>query len=132
MNIGFVLCVVAMLIAGIVEAARKAGTTNYAFGEGGYNNPQALANISPCVNAVEYNPSAYETYWQFQRYKAGRANGYMSTDGYDPARGPPSHCWQVCDDMWMYPSNIELSRPDDVLKLNASCIACDNVPQRAL
>ncbi len=131
MNLGFVLCVVAMLLAGIVEAARKVNTPRHAFGEGGYNNPVALDNISPCVNAVEYNPSAYETYWQFQRYSDGKANSYMHTEGYDPTTGPPSHCWQTCDYTWLYPSNIEYSRPDDVLKLNTSCIACDNVPQKS-
>ena len=128
---GFWLCVVAMFIAGVIEYSRKLYVPHYAAGQGGYINPEAYENRSPCINVVEYNPAAFQTYWQYQRYSEGIANTYTPTTNYDPTHGPPAHCSQTCGDMWLYPADVESSHPHDVFKLNETCISCSNLPQRS-
>ena len=130
-QMGFWLCVIAMFLAGIIEFSRKQYVPHYGAGQGGYTNKDAYNNRSPCINAIEYDPAAYQTYWQYGRYQQGLARSYSVTQGYDPTQGPPAHCDQTCDHTWLYPVNIEMSRPHDVLKLNDSCISCDNLPQKS-
>jgi hypothetical protein len=131
MAAGFGLCVAAMIAAGVVETQRKFYSRTYPQGQGGYNNPSALANASPCVSLADYNPGVYQAWWQYRYAPGGSAALGLSYQGFSLGGPPPSHCSQVCDDTHVQASDALRSGPGDLLQLNGTCIACDNLPQKS-
>ena len=138
--IGFFLAAAAMVVAGIVEQVRKQHlpTYDYSAGQGYYSDPVALANASPCATLDEYNPAAFEAWWKYNNAKRAydtemRQTGlnYVTIHGFKiftdtPA---PAYCRQTCNTRWFIPANIETSSPFATVNLNATCIACDPIPQ---
>ena len=57
---GFVLALVAMLVAAIVEIVRL----DYAPTPGGYSDSSAVDNITPCQNIDDYDPNQFQNWWQ--------------------------------------------------------------------
>jgi len=57
---GFVLAMVAMGVAALVEHVRL----QYAPTPGGYEDESARNNISPCQDIDDYNPNQYQQWWQ--------------------------------------------------------------------
>ncbi len=138
---GFILCVAAMVVAGFVEIARKSNLPNYNFsaGKGYFSDPVAVANASPCVNLDEYNPAAYEAWWQYnypinKKYYQNKLidGSYVEINGYKifDNGAAPAYCRQTCDKMWFSNNNVENNKAkDEVMHLNLDCIACDPIPQ---
>ena len=57
---GFVLALVAMLVAAIVEIVRL----DYAPTPGDYSDSSAVDNITPCQNIDDYDPNQFQDWWQ--------------------------------------------------------------------
>jgi len=137
--VGFFFAAAAMCVAGIVEQVRRGllPTYDYAAGKGYYNDPAAIANASPCANLDEYNPAAYEAWWQYQnakdiydrRMEAG--DDFIFINGFKvySDAAAPAYCRQTCSSTWFQTGNIESSNPYDTLHLNSTCIACNPIPQ---
>jgi hypothetical protein len=75
---GFVLAILAMMVAAFVEMYRL----SHAPSAGGYDDQSAQDNITPCQNIDDYDPNQYQEWWQ-----GGDAD-------------EPLHCSQSCDDTY--------------------------------
>ncbi len=62
-GIGFSLATLAMLVAGLIEVYRLQEAPD----AGGYDDKDALDNISPCRSEDNYNPHKYQQ-WYAGRY----------------------------------------------------------------
>jgi solute carrier family 15 (peptide/histidine transporter), member 3/4 len=58
-GVGFVLAVVAMVVAGLIEVYRLHAAPD----PGGYDDKSALDNISPCRSEDNYNPHKYQEWY---------------------------------------------------------------------
>jgi peptide/histidine transporter 3/4 len=101
MGLGFVFAALSMLVAGFVELSRL----HNAPPPGGYSDPTARANISPCQNIDDYNPTNY------QKWVAG----YDDTD-------EPQYC-SLVDACTV--TTVAFGATVPVLQ----CISCNNIIQ---
>jgi hypothetical protein len=58
-SIGFVLAMVAMVVAGLIEVYRLQQSPD----AGGYDDKSARDNISPCRDIYNYDPNKYQKWY---------------------------------------------------------------------
>jgi len=99
---GFTVSVLAMLVAGFIEMARKSNAPT----PGDYYDESARDNITPCQSIDDFNP------YKYQQYLAGVGD----------VDNQPANCYQTCNNYYTDPTS-------NVVYLNMTCIDCDNIPQ---
>ena len=99
MGAGFVVAMIAMLMAALVEYFR--GQTAPAAGD--WYDESARANITPCQSIDDYNPNVYQEWYA----------------GIDDAT-QPLYCSETCDQTVIV---------DGQELLSLDCISCEDIPQ---